>query len=316
MNKKHFIVAALLIVLVGTSFSIYRYVQGEREYRQVYQPTSVTDPPRWLYPLEGDGSRRLISPMGVVADNGRIYSTSADGRIIVTDREGRKYRVVAKLIGEPPPTSIAVDDEGRIYISSVQGKTVRVFGRGEKEGSIGEIFGRGELRKPVGLDYHQDHLYVTDVGDHKVKIFDLEGRLLKEFGGSGSAAGKFAYPNGVTVAPDGKIYVADSNNGRVQVFDRDYRYLETLPQPASDRDKILHPRSVAVDKLGRIHVLDTLRGLVHAYSADHEYLFNYGQGETAGARLRFPNSISIDEATGLIFIADRSNNRLAVWAGK
>ncbi len=168
----------------------------------------------------------------------------------------------------------------------------------------------------VGLDYHQDHLYVTDVGDHKVKIFDLEGRLLKEFGGSGSAAGKFAYPNGVTVAPDGKIYVADSNNGRVQVFDRDYRYLETLPQPASDRDKILHPRSVAVDKLGRIHVLDTLRGLVHAYSADHEYLFNYGQGETAGARLRFPNSISIDEATGLIFIADRSNNRLAVWAGK
>ncbi len=316
MNRKLFIIATLFIVLVGASLSAYRYVQGEREYSQVYQPTSVTDQPRWLYPLEGSSSRQLVSPMGVLADGGRIYSTSADGRVVVTDREGRKYREAANLVGSPPPTSITIDEEGRIYVSSVQGKTVRVFGRGEKEGSIGALFGRGELRTPVGLDYYQDHLYVTDVGDHKVKIFDLDGRLVKEFGGVGSAPGKFAYPNGVTVAPDGKIYVADSNNGRVQVFDSDYRYLKTLHQPASEEAKILHPRSVAIDKLGRIHVLDTLRGLVHIYSAEHEYLFNYGQDESAGTRLRFPNSISIDEETGLIFIADRSNNRLAVWAGK
>ena len=316
MSKKLFIVATIFIVLAGAGLTAYRYVEGEREYGQVYQPTTVTDPPRWLYPLEGDETRRLVSPMGVIADKGRIYSTSADGRVLVTDREGRKYREAAAFTGSPPPTSIAVDDEGRLYVSSVQGKEVRVFERGEKLGSTGVLFGGGKLLKPVGLYFHRDHLYVTDVGDHKVKIFDLRGRLVKEFGGAGSTAGKFSYPNGVTVAPDGKIFVADSNNGRVQVFGHDYGYLETLSQPASDRDKVLHPRSVAIDKLGRIHVLDTLRGLVHVYSADHKYLFNFGQDEAAGTRLRFPNSISIDETTGLIFIADRSNNRLVVWAGK
>ncbi len=310
MSKRLLIIATVLIVLGGAGFTTYRYIQGEGEYNQVYQPGTVTDQPRWLYPLEGDESQPLISPMGVIVDQGRIYSTRADGRVVSTDREGRKYREVVNMSGSPPPPSIALDEDGRIYVSSASGKEVRVFG---PDGGAG--FGADHLLIPIGLHYHQGHLYITDVGDHKVKILDLSGRLVKEFGGAGSADGKFSYQNGVTVGPNGKIFVADSNNGRVQVFDRDYRYLESLPQPASDKDKVLHPRSIAIDKLGRIHVLDTLRGLVHVYSADHEYLFNYGQ-EAAGTHLRFPNSISIDEKTGLIFVADRSNNRLAVWAGK
>ena len=322
MSKKLLIVVTIFIMLAGAGFTAYRYFEGEREYNQAYQPEKVTDLPRRLYSLEGDKSRPLLSPMGVIVDKGRIYSTSADGRVIVTDREGKRYREAVVLTGFPPLTSIAASDEGRLYVSSVQKKEVRVFERNGDTvpkgalGGNGDIFAGDELLTPIGLDYHQDHLYVTDVGDHSVKIFNLRGELVKKFGGAGSAAGKFSYPNGVTVAPDGKIFVADSNNARVQIFDRDCRYLETLPQPAAEKDRMLHPRSVAIDKLGRTHVLDTLRGLVHIYSADHEYLFNYGQDEAAGARLRFPNSISIDEATGLIFIADRRNNRLAVWAGK
>ncbi len=315
MSRKLFAAVAGVIIFFGVGLVAYLYVDGKAEYLQAYQPTDLLGSPQWLYPLEGDQGHRILKPMGLVVRRGNIYATSADGRVVVSDRQGSKYRDLVTMEDSPPPTAIVIDDEGRTYISSAQGKDIRVFD------SEGEPTDEGrprqsKLKVPVGLGYHQGHLYVTDVGDHKVKIFSAGGELVKEFGGFGSRVGKFAYPNGVAVAPDGRIYVADSNNGRVQVFDRDCQFVETLPQPTAEKDKVLMPRAMAFDRLGRVHVLDTLRGLVHVYGPGHKYLFNYGQGEVAGARLRYPNAISIDAETGLIFIADRQNNRVAVWGAE
>jgi DNA-binding beta-propeller fold protein YncE len=175
-------------------------------------------------------------------------------------------------------------------------------------------FGLRELQRPVGLARSRDRIYVTDIGDHTVKIFTVKGKPVAEFGGYGDGDDGFAYPNGAAAAADGRIYVADSNNRRVQVFNKNGVFTATLPEPPRRRDRLILPRAIALDKSGRVHVVDALRGRVHVYDSRHRYLFNYGRSGPAGAKLTYPAGICIDNDTGLIYILDRWGDRVTVWA--
>jgi sugar lactone lactonase YvrE len=62
------------------------------------------------------------------------------------------------------------------------------------------------------------HVYVVDALFNNLQIFDLSGKLLLIVGGSGTAPGEFALPNGIAIGADNRIYVADSLNHRIQVF--------------------------------------------------------------------------------------------------
>jgi DNA-binding beta-propeller fold protein YncE len=51
-----------------------------------------------------------------------------------------------------------------------------------------------------------------------IKRYSPEGEFLGEWGGPGSALGRFKEIEDVAVGPEGRIYVADSRKFRVQVF--------------------------------------------------------------------------------------------------
>jgi DNA-binding beta-propeller fold protein YncE len=64
-----------------------------------------------------------------------------------------------------------------------------------------------------------DHVVVAHMGKFSgVRVFDLEGTLLTEFGSKGQGNGQFNEPAGVAVDRSGSIFVADKGNHRVQVF--------------------------------------------------------------------------------------------------
>ena len=69
----------------------------------------------------------------------------------------------------------------------------------------------------------EGNVYVIDSSheghvNHRIKVFDLEGRFLREWGEWGDRDGEFKHPVGIAVDGGGNVYVADSGNHRVQVF--------------------------------------------------------------------------------------------------
>jgi DNA-binding beta-propeller fold protein YncE len=61
-------------------------------------------------------------------------------------------------------------------------------------------------------------VYVADFYNHRVQVFDRNGRYITSFGKMGIGSGEFRGPTDVAVSKDGYIYVSDWKNHRVQKF--------------------------------------------------------------------------------------------------
>lgn len=87
----------------------------------------------------------------------------------------------------------------------------------------GELRVRQILDEPtdngIALDSEQI-VYVTDGRNDRINVIGPYGKLLAEWGSSGSAPGEFNWPSGLALDADGKIYVVDRENHRIQVFER------------------------------------------------------------------------------------------------
>jgi DNA-binding beta-propeller fold protein YncE len=60
-------------------------------------------------------------------------------------------------------------------------------------------------------------VFVTDYGNHRVQVFDHDGRFLAAWGKHGRNAGGFDYALGVAVGGEGVVYVTDEGK-RLQAF--------------------------------------------------------------------------------------------------
>lgn len=95
------------------------------------------------------------------------------------------------------------------------GQVLREFGsRGQ---------GPGQFSYPTDLDIHEDRVYVTDRGNHRVQVFDLEGDYLYEWGihsvEPGDGEGKLHYPESLAISADGTVAVVhEPLLGRLQAF--------------------------------------------------------------------------------------------------
>jgi DNA-binding beta-propeller fold protein YncE len=120
------------------------------------------------------------------------------------------------------PTNVAVDHQGRIYVSDSLNFRVQQFGPDfaakRQIGRKGDLPGYFGQPKGVTVD-SEDHVYVIDAHFEAVQIFDSEGTLMLDFGSEGRGPGEFWLPAGIFIDTHNRIWIADSYNRRVQVFD-------------------------------------------------------------------------------------------------
>ena len=62
------------------------------------------------------------------------------------------------------------------------------------------------------------HLLVCDKDNHRIQVFQLDGKFVGKFGTNGSKLGEFNYPLSVAVLSNDQIVVCDKDNHRIQIF--------------------------------------------------------------------------------------------------
>ena len=161
-------------------------------------------------PLEPIGRKDEMKPCGLAIVGEQLYVTD------LKNHQVRIYRLADRtLVRTIPraddagkgklfsPTNVAVDRQGRVYVSDPGAFCIQVY---DAEGKHlrtqgGQGLSPGQFARPRGLAVdHDGRLYVVDAATQKIQLFDNEGHLLLFFGDASiTGPGATILPAGIAV---------------------------------------------------------------------------------------------------------------------
>lgn len=189
----------------------------------------------------------------------------------------------------------------------------------------------GQFDRPAGICFNTalGHIIVADKDNHRVQVFDLNGRYLFKFGDKGSRVGYFCYPWDIDSCPrTHQIAVSDTRNRRVQLFTPYGQYLMHFGQPLDS------PRGVGFWGENKLVVSDFNKHrllIFDKFARDSEHSsassnsshssssppnpngprsIGFGEGSGWGEFLR-PQGLSI--SGNYVFCSDSRNNRICLY---
>ena len=247
-------------------------------------------------------------------------SDTALRQVLILDLKNVKIDNLKDEDGNPYPFSlpmgVASSGSGEIFVvDSLSGSLLR-FGADSK--LIEAYGGLPLLGHPVGIaiNVHAKKVYVTDVVEHNIAVFDLRGNLLFKIGERGSLAGQFNFPTDVDLDEAGNIYVLDTLNFRVQVFDKSGRFVREFGEQGTEPGSFRLPKGLAVSPHGQVYVSDVLSHKVVVFDYQGRYLLTLGDkayamasGKTVPGGFFAPRGIATD-ATGRILVVDGMNKMI------
>ena len=191
---------------------------------------------------------------------------SKDGlyQISYSPRDQGRYQVTVKVNGKHVRGSPFT-----VQVKTFQLRPVLSFG---KEGSSVEMF---NCPWEVAVNA-KDEIAVTDQSNHRVQIFNSDGKYLRSFGRKGNNAGEFNNPSGIAFHNNGNIFVADRFNHRIQIFSGEGQCMGSFGGKGRWDSQLTFPCGLSVDSDGNIIVADTDNKLIKIFSPDGKFLMKIG----------------------------------------
>ena len=136
---------------------------------------------------DGPGNFRNIRAM-IQGPDGLLYVVDGISRQINVFGLDGSYMTTFGKETFTDPGGIAVDDEGRVYLSDGFNHRIVIFANNR----VAEVYGKpgngpGEFQNPGNLAYHQGRLYVADRQNGRIQVFRVvpEEQARQRGGGSG-----------------------------------------------------------------------------------------------------------------------------------
>lgn len=269
--------------------------------------------------IRGQG---FSKPFDILVRRGRIYVSDTVARHVhMLDLNEKRYAEIGvkgngRLV---KPLGLALDEEGRLYVCDGSAKRVVIFSpEGEFLGAVG---GERMLERPTGVAVTPDgsRIFVVDTGgvnsrNHRVRVFDPQGRHIADIGERGSGEGEFNLPLNADMGPDGTLRVLDTGNFRVQAFSPELKIVNVFGKPGRYAGNFSHAKGIATDADGRIYIADTGFGVVQIFNPDGRVLMSLGaRSETpAPGNFILPAGVSVDR-DGRVYVVDQFYRKIDVF---
>ncbi|BCD97333.1 NHL repeat-containing protein [Marinagarivorans cellulosilyticus] len=151
-------------------------------------------------------------------------------------------------------------------------------------------------------------VYILDSISSKVRISNLEGKELKNFGKVGKDAGMFVAPKGLAIDSKEDIYIADSGNHRIQRFNKNGRYINQWGGYGYGQGELINPTGIAVDAQF-VYVADTGNNRIVVYNKDGKFIRAFGEYGAGDKQFNQPVGLATD-GYGSLYIADSQNDKI------
>ncbi|MBA4065210.1 MAG: hypothetical protein C0501_16150 [Isosphaera sp.] len=310
---------------------------------------------------------KLIQPFGVdfvehavviveMAKGERVRGIDPEGKLVtVAGKEGAKGNdgdggpgLKATFNGMH---SLAVSRDGKVYLADTWNNRVRLYdpfayqvtafaGTGEK--GFGGDGGPAKDAKfngvfCVSFDPKRENLYVTDLGNRRIRKVDLKTQVVTTVAGNGekgvpkdggdATKQPLVDPRAHAVDADGNLWVLERGGHALRVVDQagKIKTVAGTGKAGMGTGKALEaamngPKHLCVDRDGTVLIADTENHRVVRYSPKDNTLSavaGTGKKGTAGvggdplkAEFNQPHGVIVHPKTGEVYISDASNGRV------
>lgn len=104
------------------------------------------------------------------------------------------------------------------------GKPAVQFSIGAEDGADWELLSRVSQ---ASFD-KEENLYVLDAGNHRVLVFNAQGKFVRKFGKKGGGPGELMSPVGLAVTSDGYVAVTDLGRPAVSLYKKDGTFAKNI----------------------------------------------------------------------------------------
>jgi streptogramin lyase len=217
---------------------------------------------------------RLIMGLAI-DDNDRLFvADSAARHILVFNSKHRAEAVISQGLSDP--AGLAIDTENRfLYVADVALDQVLVYDADSFKllrtiGTTGKnhtLTTPGDFAKPIAVAVDKDgNLYVADMLNARIEIFDADGNFIRAFGKRGDGPGYFSMPKGVAIDSDGHIWVSDSMQNRVQLYSQEGQLLMYMGEGQGVLPGMFSGlQYITIDKLNRVFTSEVFPGRVQQF---------------------------------------------------
>lgn len=241
--------------------------------------------------------RPITKPYGVAIRHGNIYVCDTQAaNVSIADLSKRKLRAL-KPVGQAAmkvPINVAVDDDGTCYVTDSGRKQVLIY---DKEGVLVEALGKKGEMEPCGIALSGDKLYVTDLANHCVRVYDKASRkplFIAPQDNSDAKAIPFG-PTNIAVDGKGQIYVSDSRGFCIKIYDPEGKFLRAIGDLGATPGQFTLNKGIGVDREGRFYVVDAAAPVVQLFDTDGRLLMWFGEPKSSGpAGLYLPAGLTVD----------------------
>ena len=164
----------------------------------------------------------------IVADTGShtVKSVSPSGEVKVLAGTNGKAGLIdgdASSAMFNGPIGVAVDEDGKIFVSDTYNDRIRVIENGQVSTMAGSSRGFRDGREaqfdtPLGLAIWHDKLLVADVGNRRVRVVESDGSVWtlagngqQDLNDGSLLEASFTRPTAIAVNEQGQIFVTDGN---------------------------------------------------------------------------------------------------------
>lgn len=244
---------------------------------------------QWIHPWNTPGLPGDLDgadgPNGIaIGDDGAVYVADPDARGIIyfpPNYDGGvsgpvfwDFGAVDQYLNRPG--DVALDPEGRIFVTDRNAGAVRVYQKdvpvptsADDFSYLGGFSVAGGESSPHGIAIRNGKVYVADPGGtDEIHIFDFSGSFppthLGTILGFGNTNGLVSGISDIIFDNEGQLWVADSGNHRIQVFEVVVgdtivaNFINAIGTLGGDEGQFFYPSGIAHDGDNKLFVADTL----------------------------------------------------------
>jgi len=170
--------------------------------------------------------------------------------------------------------------------------------------------GNGQFSHPRGIVNSKWNILVSDNNNHRIQIFDFEGKFISMFGSNGN--GQFGNPWCIAMNSKENIIISERGNHRIQLLDSEGKFISTFGSQGNENGQFKSPEGICVDKNDRIYVCEYGNNRIQIFDFEGKFISTFGSKGHGNGQFNGPHGITINSKENII-VSDNNNHRIQIF---